>query len=93
VVAIVLGPTPFWPLDVLLLVGLITALFARRKGYSAAAWFFASIAGLLFLSFLPFVNRDRRPPEWQKRMKLAGDLIGVVISLGVWASLLIPAAA
>ena len=47
----------------------------------------------MVLAFLPFVNRDRAPPEWQNRMKLVGDLIGVVISLGVWASLLIPALA
>ena len=80
----------FWAFGLLLLVGVITALFARTKGYSGAAWFFATLPGLMVLAFLPFVNRARRQPEWQKRMKLAGDLIGVVVALGFWASLLIP---
>ena len=44
----------------------------------------------MVLAFLPFVNRDRGPPDWQRRMKLAGDLIGVVIALRFCASLLIP---
>jgi hypothetical protein len=60
----------------------MTAMEARRKGYSPALWFFAGgLIGLLILALLPFVNEKSNLPEAQRKSKgRIGNLIGGVIS-------------
>lgn len=65
-----------------LIVCVITAALADRKGYHYGAWFLAGgVIGLLILAFLPFVNDKTKlsDEEAESRRKL-GNTIGGVIS-------------
>ncbi|MBL7132689.1 MAG: hypothetical protein ISS78_01195 [Phycisphaerae bacterium] len=67
---------------VVILVGVLMALLAARKGYNPAFWFLAGgIIGLVILAFLPFVNEKSNLPEDERASKKkTGDTIGGVIS-------------
>ena len=66
----------------LVVVGLITAALAARKGYNPALWFLAAgVIGLVILAFLPFVNeKGEHPVEQRAAKKRTGDITGGVIS-------------
>ena len=68
---------------VAILVGVLTALLAARKGYNPAFWFLAGgIIGLVILAFLPFVNEKSKLPEDERASKKkTGNDIGVAISV------------
>ncbi len=70
------------PLACPLVLCVITAALAGRKGYNAWLWFLAAgILGLLVLAFLPFVNeKSELPMEQRAAKKRTGDLIGGAIS-------------
>jgi len=69
-------------LVILVLLGLITAGFAYRKGFNPVIWFFAAgILGLLVLAFLPYVNeKSTLTLEQIAAKKKSGNFIGGVIS-------------
>jgi hypothetical protein len=61
----------------------MTAVEAKRKGYSPALWLLAGgLIGLLILALLPAVNEKSNLPEAQRKSKRRiGNLIGGVISM------------
>ncbi len=65
-----------------ILVSILMALLAHRKGYNPACWFLAGgIVGLIILGFLPFVNEKSDLPEDQRGpKKKTGDGIGLGVS-------------
>ncbi|RLL50739.1 hypothetical protein D8Y20_11165 [Mariprofundus sp. EBB-1] len=61
---------------------IITAILAARKGYNPFIWFFASgVIGLIILAFLPFVNEKSALNEDERAVKKRkGNIIGGVIA-------------
>jgi len=71
-----------FPVLVLLALGIVTAFFAKQKGYTPKYWFFtAGIVGWIMLAILPNTNASTLPPEEKTKKKTNGDRLGVVISL------------
>jgi hypothetical protein len=77
-----LSPFNLCLLALLLALLVITAREAGRKGYRPALWFFAGgLIGLLIVVLLPCVNeRSKLPEAKRKTWRMAGNLIGGVIS-------------
>jgi uncharacterized membrane protein len=69
---------------VLLLIGILTGLFASKKGYLFIAWFFAGgLIGLIALACLPDAYEVKTPMEpWEvRRFQRQGNIIGAIISV------------
>ena len=65
---------------VIVLMNVIPAALAMRKGYSFFCWCLAGILGLIVLAFLPFVDRGDTDTRMRKRRR-AGNITGLVLSL------------
>lgn len=65
-----------------ILVSVLMAMMAYRKGYNPACWFLAGgVVGLIILGFLPFVNEKSDLPEDERGpKKRIGDGIGLGVS-------------
>lgn len=72
----------FISITLVLVLGLITALLAYRKGYNPYWWFFAAnIIGLIILAFLPFTNKQNLTEEEKIKKVKRGNSIGRVLAL------------
>jgi zinc transporter ZupT len=68
-------------LVVAVVVCVITAALAARKGYNFFLWFFAGgLIGLCTLACLPFANRADASDETNAALRHRGNVIGGVLS-------------
>ena len=69
-------------LGFLAVVGLITGLLAKRKGYNFAPWFLAGgTFGLIVLAFLPFANAPALSKLEQRDKTDKGNSIGRTLAV------------
>lgn len=64
-----------------LIICIVTAALAARKGYSFYLWFLAGgIIGLVILAFLPFVNKGNLSEIEVRERTKTGNIIGGVLT-------------
>ena len=63
-----------------LLLGLLSARYAKKKGYNYYWWFLSlGLIGLITIILLP--NLDKYPENLKAKKKLIGDSIGSIFTL------------
>ncbi len=63
-------------------IGVITGILAKRKGYNFFCWFLSgSFIGLIALAFLPFANKGDLTQKESDEKKENGNRIGIAISM------------